>query len=212
MSVAAIIPAYNEEKTIGDVLDIVCDVPIIDEVIVISDGSSDGTVNLAKSYGVKVIELKDNIGKGGAIKAGLKECKSENVLLLDADLIGLKREHLHDLIYPVILNKADMTVGIFKHGRAVTDIAQKIAPNLSGQRVIKKYIIDEIEDLDFVRYGIEVALTIHTNKNSYRVEEIDLEDITHLTKEEKLGFIPGFTSRLKMYKDILKVLGKSVKH
>ncbi|MDD2481168.1 MAG: glycosyltransferase family 2 protein, partial [Lutispora sp.] len=135
-----------------------------------------------------------------------------NILLLDADLIGLKKSHLYDLIYPVVLNQADMTVGIFKKGRAITDIAQKIAPNLSGQRVVKKSILDQIEDLDYVRYGIEVALTIHVNKYSYNVKEVYLDEITHLTKEEKLGFTHGFLSRLKMYKDILKVLGKSVKH
>lgn len=211
MSVTAIIPAYNEEKTIGEVLKIVCNVSLIDEIIVISDGSWDNTANIAKNFGVKVIELKENIGKGGAIKVGLKECQSDTVLLLDADLIGLRREHIYDLVTPIIFQQADMTVGIFKNGRAVTDIAQKIAPNLSGQRVIKKRILDEIEDLDFVRYGIEVVLTIHANKNSYKVKEVCLEDITHLTKEEKLGFIHGFSSRLRMYRDILKVLGKSVK-
>lgn len=212
MSVTAIIPAYNEEKTIGEILKVVCDVSLIEDIIVISDGSWDNTTKIAKGFGIRVIELKENVGKGGAIKAGLKECYSENILLLDADLIGLKKSHLYELIYPVVLNQADMTVGIFKKGRAMTDIAQKIAPNLSGQRVVKKSILDQIEDLDYVRYGIEVVLTIHANKNSYNVKEVYLDQVTHLTKEEKLGFTHGFLSRLKMYKDILKVLGKSVKH
>lgn len=211
MSITAVIPAYNEEKTISAVLAVVCNIPIIDEVIVISDGSWDNTAKIAKKFRAKVIDLKENTGKGGAIKAGLKECHSDIVLLLDADLIGLREEHIYDLIYPIIYEHADMTVGVFKKGRTVTDIAQKIAPNLSGQRAVKKYILDEIEDLDYVRYGIEVVLTIHANKNSYCTKEVYLRDITHLTKEEKLGFIHGFSSRLKMYRDILKVLGKSAK-
>lgn len=211
MSVTAIIPAYNEEKTIGNVLNVISKSSLINEIIVVSDGSWDNTVNIAKKYGVKVIDLKDNIGKGGAIKAGLKECCSDIVLLLDADLIGLKEDHIYDLVTPIIFENIDMTVGIFKNGRTITDIAQKIAPNLSGQRAIRKWILDELEDMDIVRYGIEVSLTIHVNKKSYKVKDIYLEDITHLTKEEKLGFVNGFSSRLKMYKDIIKVISKSVR-
>ncbi len=211
MSVSAIIPAYNEGKTIGNVLRIVKSISLINDIIVVSDGSIDETAEIARDYGARVIELRENIGKGGAIKAGLNVCSSDIVLLLDADLIGLKIKHVLDLIIPVINDEADMTVGIFKNGRAVTDIAQKIAPNLSGQRAIKKYILEEIPDIDLVRYGIEVALTKHVNNDQYRVKEIFLQDITHLTKEEKMGLLHGFSSRMKMYWDIVKVLNKSVK-
>jgi len=212
MAVTAIIPAYNEEKTIGDVLKVVCNMSLIDQVIVVSDGSWDNTANIAKKHGAKVIELKENIGKGGAVKVGVKECDSDIVLLLDADLIGLKDEHIFNLLTPVINQEADMTVGIFKHGRIITDIAQKIAPHLSGQRALRRYIIEELEDLDITRYGIEVSLTVHVNRKSYRTLEVYLEDITHLTKEEKLGIISGFSSRLKMYMDIIKVLSKTLMH
>jgi glycosyltransferase involved in cell wall biosynthesis len=211
VSVSAIIPAYNEGKTIGNVLRIVKSISLINDIIVVSDGSIDETAEIARDYGARVIELRENIGKGGAIKAGLNVCSSDIVLLLDADLIGLKIKHVLDLIIPVINDEADMTVGIFKNGRAVTDIAQKIAPNLSGQRAIKKYILEEIPDIDLVRYGIEVALTKHVNNDQYRVKEIFLQDITHLTKEEKMGLLHGFSSRMKMYWDIVKVLNKSVK-
>ena len=121
-------------KTIGDVLKVVCGMDLINQVIVVSDGSWDNTANIAKKHGAKVIELKENIGKGGAIKVGVEECDSEIILLLDADLIGLRKEHILSLLIPVINQQVDMTVGVFKHGRVITDIAQKIAPHLSGQR------------------------------------------------------------------------------
>ena len=60
MSVTAIIPAYNESKTIGDVLRVVKSVPIIKEILVISDGSTDDTANIARNYGTHVIELEEN--------------------------------------------------------------------------------------------------------------------------------------------------------
>lgn len=211
MCVSAIIPAYNEEKTIGGVLRIIKSVSLISEIIVISDGSTDGTAQIAKNYGAYVIELPENIGKGGAIKAGLDKCNFDTILLLDADLIGLKSSHIVDLLMPVIKDEADMTVGIFKKGRTLTDMAQKIAPNLSGQRALKKHILEEIHNIDLVRYGLEVALTRLVNSDSYRVKEIYLQDITHLTKEEKMGLVHGFSSRMKMYWDIVKVLNKSPK-
>mgnify|MGYP001415364370 FL=1 len=67
MCVSAIIPAYNEEKTIGGVLRTIKSVSLITEIIVISDGSTDGTAQIARNYGAHVIELSENIGKGGEI-------------------------------------------------------------------------------------------------------------------------------------------------
>ncbi|MEA4846609.1 MAG: glycosyltransferase family 2 protein [Clostridiaceae bacterium] len=206
MNVTAIIPAYNEEQTIAGVVNCVRNIDKIQKVIVVSDGSTDRTAEIARECGVDIIELSENVGKGGAIKAGINECGTEIILFLDADLIGLTEKHVLDLIEPVIDNKADMTVGIFKNGRMVTDLAQKVTPYLSGQRAIKKSIIDKIPNIDITRYGVEVALTKYVEKFSVRVKEVDLPDMTHVTKEEKLGLIKGVHARLKMYWDIVKIL------
>lgn len=206
MNVTAIIPAYNEEQTIANVVCCVKNVDKIQKIIVVSDGSTDRTADIARECGVDVIELQENVGKGGAIKAGINECGTEVILFLDADLIGLTEKHVLDLIAPVINNESDMTVGIFKNGRMVTDLAQKVTPYLSGQRAIKKSIIDKISNIDITRYGVEVAVTKYVEKTSVRVQEVDLPDMTHLTKEEKLGLIKGVQARIKMYWDIVKIL------
>ncbi len=206
MNVTAVIPAYNEEQTIADVVKCVISIDKIQKVIVVSDGSTDSTAEIARECGADVIELDENVGKGGAIRAGINECGTEIILFLDADLIGLTEKHVLDLIEPVIDNKADMTIGIFKKGRMVTDLAQKVTPYLSGQRAIKKSIIDKIPNIDITRYGVEVALTKYVDKFNVRVQEVDLPDMTHVTKEEKLGIIRGMHARLKMYWDIVKIL------
>lgn len=206
MYVTAIIPAYNEEQTIGNVIDCIKQVDKVKKIIVVSDGSTDRTAEIARAAGVDVIELAENVGKGGAIKAGVNECGTEAILFLDADLIGLREQHVINLIEPVIQNEADMTIGIFKNGRRVTDLAQKVTPYLSGQRAIKKSVIDRIPNIDITRYGVEVALTKYVDKFSIRVKEVTLEDMTHVTKEEKLGLIRGMHARLKMYWDIVKIL------
>lgn len=206
MNVTAVIPAYNEEQTIAGVVKCVKSIEKIQKVIVVSDGSTDRTAEIARDCGADVIELNENVGKGGAIKAGINECGTEIILFLDADLIGLTEKHVLDLIEPVINDKADMTVGIFKKGRIVTDLAQKVTPYLSGQRAIKKSIIEKLHNIDITRYGVEVALTKYVEKHSVRVQEVDLPDMTHITKEEKLGLIKGVHARLKMYWDIVKIL------
>ena len=207
MNVTAIIPAYNEELTIASVVNCLRNVEKIQKIIVVSDGSTDNTAEIAKESGADVIELEENVGKGGAIKAGVNECGTEIILFLDADLIGLTEKHVLDLIEPVLENAADMTIGIFRNGRMVTDLAQKVTPYLSGQRAIRKSIIDKMPNIDITRYGVEVALTKYVEKFSIRVQEVDLPDMTHVTKEEKLGLLRGVQARLKMYWDIVKVLG-----
>lgn len=206
MNVTAIIPAYNEEQTIAGVVNCVNNVDTIQKIIVVSDGSTDRTAEIARKCGADVIELCENVGKGGAIKAGINECETEIILFLDADLIGLTEKHVLDLIEPVVNNESDMTIGIFKYGRMVTDLAQKVTPYLSGQRAIKRSIIDKIPNIDITRYGVEAALTKYVESFSVRVKEVDLPDMTHITKEEKLGLIKGVQARLKMYWDIVKIL------
>ena len=89
MRVAAIVPAYNEEQTIGPVIEALLECRRLEEIIVVSDGSDDRTAEVARRYPVKVLELEQNVGKGGAMKAGANETNCEGLLFVDADLVGL---------------------------------------------------------------------------------------------------------------------------
>lgn len=204
--VTVIIPAYNEEKTIGDVISAVKKVELVNKIIVVSDGSVDNTVDAAKNHKVEILEIVNNIGKGGALSKGVNATYSDILLFLDADLIGLKEKHINDLLSPVINGEADMTIGVFSNGRFSTDLAQKVAPYLSGQRAMRRYLFENIPDVDITRYGVEVALTKYVIKNDIKSIEVILENLTHVMKEEKLGIMKGFVSRLKMYWDIVKIL------
>ncbi|MDO9534088.1 MAG: glycosyltransferase family 2 protein [Bacillota bacterium] len=206
MDAIAIIPAYNEEKTVGQVLAVLKENSLIKKVIVVSDGSTDNTVNVSKSYGVEVVELSENRGKGGALKAGLDNFKAEVVLFLDADLIGLTQKHVHNLLEPVINDEADMTIGIFEKGRIATDFAQKMAPHLSGQRALKFSLLEQISDLDVARFGVEVALNRFMESSGIRVKDVILRDMSHVMKEEKMGVWKGMAARMKMYWEIIKYL------
>ncbi|MEW5920223.1 MAG: glycosyltransferase family 2 protein [Bacillota bacterium] len=204
MDVMAIIPAYNEEKTIGEVIAVLKEVSLVKKIIVVSDGSTDYTVRVARSHGVEVLELRENRGKGGALKAGLDNVKADVVLFLDADLLGLTPEHVYNLLRPVTSNEADMTIGIFKKGRIATDLAQKMAPYLSGQRALKSFLLEQISDLDIARFGVEVALNRLMESSKITVKEVLLHDMSHVMKEEKLGVFKGTAARMKMYWEIIK--------
>jgi len=202
MLVSAVIPAYNEEKYIGQVLDVLITIPDLQEIIVVNDGSKDNTAAIVKSYPVNLINLKENIGKGGAMLMGARAARSDYILFLDADLVGLNAEHIYAMLSNI--QDYDMIVGIFDSGRKTTDLAQIIAPFLSGQRIVKKEHIFKISNLHISRFGVEVALTKFAAKHNLKVKEVTLKELSHVMKEEKLGLVKGFAYRLKMYWEIAK--------
>jgi glycosyltransferase involved in cell wall biosynthesis len=208
MKIAAIVPALNEEATIRKTIHVLQHVDILDEIIVVNDGSSDRTAEIvAEELGVVLVNLIENRGKGGAIRAGLDRTKADIVVLLDADLIGLRRQHIIDIVKPVMDGRAKTTMGVFTEGRAVTDLAQIIAPKLSGQRAILREILEEIDIAD-VRFGIEVAINRHLEENNISIYEVELENLTHHTKEEKMGLLKGIAARAMMYYDVAKAFIK----
>lgn len=202
-------PAYNEEKTISAVLQTIKNVKEVDRIIVVSDASTDSTVEIAKNEGVEVVDLQTNLGKGGAVKAGLDITDTDIILLLDADLMGLSSTHVRSLLEPVIAGRADMSVGLFGHGRGITDFAQKVAPFLSGQRALKKNIFDGLTEVDMSRFGVEFSLHHYAEENSLIVEEVVLRDLTHVMKEEKMGLIKGSAARIKMYWEVFMSIVKA---
>jgi len=212
MKVAAVIPALNEEATIGEIVSTLCKVEAVSQVIVVSDGSEDRTAANARQAGATVIEHPVNMGKAAAMKTGFNATNAPVILFLDADLTGLQPTHVRSLIAPVLEGEADMTIGVFDAGRGVTDLAQLVAPYLSGQRAVRRTVLEEMyreePDADQARFGIEVALTRHVKHRDYRVIEVPLEEMSHRMKEEKLGLVKGAAARLKMYYEILKYAQK----
>ena len=90
MKVSAIIPAYNEEKTIREIIERVKATDLIDEIVVVDDGSKDKTreilADLAVKDGVIVIYHDHNLGKGAAVRTGIQQSKNDIMIIQDADL------------------------------------------------------------------------------------------------------------------------------
>jgi len=205
MTVAAIIPAYNEEHRIAAVLATVTAVPMVGSVIVVNDGSDDGTQAAAQAVpGVEVLTLLKNGGKGGAMRAGAMHAQADVLLFFDADLIGLKPRHVEDLLAPICAGDATMTMGIFRGGRLWTDMAQFFAPAITGQRAIRRDVFLQIPDLEKVGYGIELAINDYVHRQGLVRRDVTLRGVTHPMKEEKLGWAKGAASRMQMYRQMLK--------
>jgi len=207
MKVAAIVPAYNEKERISVVLDAIKNAQRVDEILVVSDGSTDGTYELVSSDpDVKAVKLEVNQGKGGAMRAGAMNTDADIILFLDADLIGMDGGKVDAIVEPVADGEADMAIGIFKGGRGATDLAQFLTPYISGQRALRREVFLGIPNVDQVRSGVETAITKYFKAHDLKVSRVDLEGCTHCMKEEKLGFMKGLSARLKMYADITKIM------
>lgn len=202
--VAVIIPAYNEEATIGTVLGVLTKVPEIDEIVVVNDGSCDGTSQVARSHGVTVIDMQHNQGKGAALKAGAEVARADILMFLDADLLGLTPLHVQQLLLPVLSGEVESTVGIFGGGRTSTDWAQALAPFLSGQRAIRRQLLPDITHMNSAGYGIELYLHHQLKRMGKIPKEVLLHDVSQVIKEEKLGLVKGFTARMRMYWEIIR--------
>ena len=205
MRVAAIVPAYNEEGRIAVVLQALKASEAVGEILVVDDGSSDRTAEVARSVaGVRVVSLPRNQGKGGAMREGATRTDADVLLFFDADLIGLTPRHVQDLLAPVCSGQATMAMGIFKGGRLWTDMAQFFAPAITGQRAIRRETFLQIPNLESVGYGIELAINDYVHQQGLVRRDVTLRGVTHPMKEEKLGWARGVASRTRMYRQMLK--------
>lgn len=200
-----LIPAYNEADTIEAVVHVALRSGL-GSVLVVDDGSADGTAAAARLAGADVAELYSNLGKGGAVAAGLERVDSEVIVLVDADLVGLTPEHLRALTLPVSSGEVEMTRGVFVGGRWHTTAAQRLTPQLSGQRAVRRELLLRVPRLAATRFGIEVAITDTARREGWCCRDVRLEGVSQVLKEEKRGLLAGLSMRLRMYRDILATM------
>ncbi|MCS7253378.1 MAG: glycosyltransferase family 2 protein [Armatimonadota bacterium] len=206
--VGVVIPAYNEAERIEAVLNAVLNASCVSQVVVVDDGSEDGTYDVVSKYaesdGVELTRLPSNRGKAMAVWVGVHHIRQSIVVMLDADLIGLLPSHIELLAEPIWLGEADMTIGVFRKGRWVTDWSHRLAPSISGQRGMRRELLLKLPSPDGVGYGLEAFLNRWANRCGWRVKHIILEGVSHFTKEEKLGFAKALIARSQMYWEIGK--------
>ena len=180
--VSVLIPVYNEEKKIDKTLDHLS-FSWIKEIIVINDGSTDGTTEKISKYPITLINFNKNKGKGKAINRGLIEAKGDYILFLDGDL-GKSVIHVEQLVNTVLENEYEMAVAILpikgggigllrylaKHSLYLLT-GEKMKAPLSGQRIFKKELLSIFYPLE-EGFGMEMGMNLQMMVNSVDYKEI----------------------------------------
>lgn len=199
LRVAAIVPAYNEEATLTEVLSVLKSTPGIDEILVVSDGSTDGTVEIARGMGMRTIHLRKNQGKGRAMAVGVAHTDAPILLFVDGDITNLTGELLSRLIEPVISGRSDMNVGIRNRGQIINAIQDSTGPLLSGIRCLRRSVFEAVPDSHLEGFAVETGLNWACRELGCRTTTTVMYNLKHLVKEKKRGLIQGFRARYKMF-------------
>lgn len=201
-----LIPALNEEKTIGKVVRYCLLEPAVTEVIVIDDKSEDNTVAEAEEAGAKVI-ISNSRGKGTSMKEGVEAASNELIIFLDADIDPYPDGAIKKLADPLLKGTADFVKGAFaRNAGRVTELVAKplltilfpgishFSQPLSGMIAGKKAFFKKIEF--FNDYGVDIGILIDMYLMQARVEEINIGYIENKSKPwEALGKMSGEVSR-----------------
>jgi glycosyltransferase involved in cell wall biosynthesis len=199
--VAVVIPAHNESDRIAATVRGAAKLPGVDIVMVVDDGSSDGTAAIAEQAGALVLRHARNRGKAAAMETGaegvrlLEErdppAEPRHLLFLDADL-GETAVNAGPLTEPVLAGQADMTIAMFRsrvrlggHGIVVKTSGAGIrratgwqpTQPLNGQRCLTRAAFETARPLAR-GFGVETALTIDLLRKHMRVVEVEV-DLAH---------------------------------
>ena len=202
--ITCIICAYNEGPRIGAVLSVAARHPLLDEVIVVDDGSSDDTADVVRRFpGVRLIAHEKNQGKSRAVATGVAAARHDLLMLLDADLKGLRAEDIGALALPVLAGRAGVSMSLRRNSlRVFRAIGIDF---VSGERVVSKALLGEaLHDIRALpRFGIEVFMNKRIIAARLPVAIADWPQVTQSRKTEKLGWWRGARAEWRMVFDLM---------
>jgi glycosyltransferase involved in cell wall biosynthesis len=196
------VPARNEAGRVGATVAAIRSIPEVDEVVVVDDGSTDGTAAEAEAAGARVVRLERDLGKGAALERGVSETEAPILLLVDADL-GESAAATRVLLAPVLANEADLAVaaspstgdpsgfglveGFARWGiRRLT--GRDLARPISGQRAVRRAVIEAAGGFA-PGFGPETGLTVDALRAGYRVVEVPCAISHRRTGRDAAGFL-----------------------
>ena len=190
MKVTAIVPVFNEEKTVKKVLTTLNNSRLIDEIRVINDASTDKSlkkIKSIKSKKLKIISLKKNLGKSGAVKVAIENLKTDILFFCDADLINLKRRHVNQIIEPLKDGKIAMSVGLRDYGLIGNFLYKNgFFPLIAGERALHYSIFKNVMRNPLIKgYGLESVLNDYCKRNNIPIYKNVMYGLKQLPKPKK---------------------------
>lgn len=202
--VAAIVAAYNEETTIGPIVKTLVESGRFRDVIVISDGSSDKTAEIARANGASLVhEFPWKHGKGSAMMHGVSHTDAPVLFFCDADLIGLATEHLDRILDPVLHGKLAMCVGIRDRGSILMKLSAHL-PLIGGERAMQRTIFESIPDRYLQGFMVEAALNYYCRSRHLPYGTVELLGLHIRRKMQKVGFWKGLKEYIHMDWQVLR--------
>jgi len=211
-----VIPIFNERKTLGEILRRVLAVPLAKEIILVDDGSKDGTRELLKTIEnppeVCVFYHSENRGKGAALKTGFLNAKGSIILVQDADLEYDPADYQR-LIEPILADRADVVFGSrfleaerrrswHSFGNRLLTTVSNFFTNLNLTDMETCYKVFRRDTLCAItsnlkenRFGIEPELTAKVARRKYRIQEVSVHYAGRSYQEgKKIGWRDGLSA------------------
>ncbi len=231
-TLSVVVPCYNEAATISEILRRILASEYVAEVIVVDDGSTDDSPQLAAATGdrrVRVLVQPTNRGKGAALRWAFAEAKAPYVLVQDADLEYDPAEY-DRLLRPLIEGKADVVYGsrflsgdarrvlYYWHsvGNRLLTAASNMATNLNltdmetCYKVFRRTLLQSLE-LEQDRFGIEPEITAKVARTHCRVYEVGISYSGRTYEEgKKIGWRDGL--KAGGYIALYSPIGERLRH
>ena len=201
MTIDAVIPARNEAPTVAAVVEACRSCSYTGDVIVVDDGSTDGTGDTARAAGAKVVRRDVVPGGSGskakAMEAGVDASSADAILFCDADCVGLTAAHLDAICRPFVEGRAAMSLGWFDYG-LWNPLVLRFAPT-TGERVIPRWVWDSVPPSKRLGYDIEIMINEVIAEGRLPTTARIMRGVTHRTKRDKLGWRKGFRETWRMF-------------
>ena len=196
-------PARDEALTVAANVTAARGCAYVREVIVVDDGSVDGTAEVAAAAGAKVVRREGSDGsKAHALRAGVDATDADVLLFADADCLGLTSEQLSAVVAPVVEGRAALSIGTFDYGRFWNPQVLRWPP-LSGERCVPRWMFDAIPASKLRGYTVEVRINEVACEGRLPISIRTLRGVTHRTKRDKFGAREGLRRTWWMYRDLL---------